>query len=291
MIISISGKKNSGKDLVGNIINYIFYIQSQYIDFGGNSTKDLLNESDFNQFMDLKVNYHPSQFKIKKWATGVREHASLLTGISVEDLEKEEVKNQNLPSQWDIWETHVIPFQGEPHMIMNSDKERLNKRYYFLTSTKEPPKFVKRPMTVRMLLQWLGTDAMRMGLHKNVWVNHLMKDYGCYCELKKDSVVGKTYSCACRGGWPDWIITDTRFPNEVEAVENVRDSSYNIRLIREGLDNADQHKSERALDNYDFKYVIENNGTITDLIVATNELLEEIGLIETIKIKIEQWDK
>ncbi len=54
-------------------------------------------------------------------------------------------------------------------------------------------------MTVRELLQRLGTEAIRDRVHKDAWVNALFADYH-------------------QG--ENWVITDMRFPNEYEAVMN-----------------------------------------------------------------------
>lgn len=109
-------------------------------------------------------------------------------------------------------------------------------------------------MTYREFLQKLGTDAVRDGLHTNAWVNALMAEYDNH-----------TVS-------PNWLITDVRFPNEAEAVERrgglmVR-TTRGIELPAEGL-----HASETALDNYPFRAVIDNNGTIQDLYGAAKNLL------------------
>lgn len=71
---------------------------------------------------------------------------------------------------------------------------------------------------------------------------------------------------------PNWIITDTRFPNEADAVKSR--GGINIRLQRNSdLDNNDIHVSETALDFYKFDYVVDNNGTIEDLIIKVKEIL------------------
>ena len=64
---------------------------------------------------------------------------------------------------------------------------------------------------------------------------------------------------------PNYIITDVRFPNEADAVKQRK--GINIRLQRNSdLDNNDTHISESALDFYKFDYVVDNNGTIEELI-------------------------
>ena len=106
-------------------------------------------------------------------------------------------------------------------------------------------------MTVRELLQKLGTEAMRNGLHTNVWVNALFADYSAQS---------------------NWIITDMRFPNELKAVKDK--GGITIRIERDGSTNQleNLHLSETALDDAAFDYVIYNNGTMEELIKKVREI-------------------
>ena len=147
-------------------------------------------------------------------------------------------------------------------------------------------------MTYREFLQKLGTDALRDGLHTDVWINALFADY-------------KPESTGYRYLYPQWIITDMRFPNELEAVEERE--GITIRVVRypktveqsRGPENIETvlfdptnhkhmslwkgdlsrlHASEIALDDAKFDYEIINDGTIEDLVEKVREILikEEI---------------
>ena len=132
-------------------------------------------------------------------------------------------------------------------------------------------------MTYRELLQKLGTEAMRNGLHENVWVNALFADYNAtgynYTGCKNKVIQGEWE-------YPNWIITDMRFPNEFDAVK-VR-GGITIRVNRTNRWNKPQdieHASETALDNHNFDYVIDNNGSISDLITKVREILTQNQII------------
>jgi DNA-binding NtrC family response regulator len=90
-------------------------------------------------------------------------------------------------------------------------------------------------MTVRELLQRLGTEAIRDGLHEDAWVNALFADYH-------------------QG--ENWVITDMRFPNEYEAVMNW--NGYTVRLERPNTRPVNNHPSEVSLDNATFHYRVIN---------------------------------
>ncbi len=136
-------------------------------------------------------------------------------------------------------------------------------------------------MTYRTFLQRLGTEAMRDGLHTNVWVNALFSDYVSvvkeWDEFGNDTVVE----------YPNWIITDMRFPNEMEAVKER--GGISIRVNRQTYKNPKEvtveyietinHSSETALDSETFDYTIDNNNTIEELIEKVKEILTKSGVI------------
>ena len=208
MIIGINGKIGSGKDTVGKIAQCL-------INHPKVTNKDLLwmIENDV-------VAEEYSKCEIKKFAGKLKEIASLLTGIDIEDFEDQEFKKLYMSPEWG--------------------------------------------MTYREFLQKLGTEAMREGLHTNVWVNALFADYkhSKTCNCKK--------GCRCAHDLPNWIITDMRFPNELEAVEERK--GITIRVVRSGTA-VGTHPSETALDDAYFDHVISNNGTIEDLVEKVRQIL------------------
>ena len=137
-------------------------------------------------------------------------------------------------------------------------------------------------MSVREFLQKLGTEAMRDGLHKEVWVNALFADYKWYTK-EWDELGNETL-----GAYPNWIITDMRFPNELDAV--ILREGITIRVVRpHGYTNPhtgeykemplSYHSSETALDDAEFDYEILNDGTIEDLIEKVREILIKENII------------
>jgi hypothetical protein len=106
-------------------------------------------------------------------------------------------------------------------------------------------------LTPRKILQLLGTEAGREIIHPNIWVNSLFADY------TTDS---------------NWIITDVRFPNEAQAIKDR--GGIVIRIERPGGEShcGGAHASETALDDYDFDIVINNDGTIEELIDKVKQL-------------------
>jgi hypothetical protein len=117
-----------------------------------------------------------------------------------------------------------------------------------------------RLITVREMLQMVGTDCLRNTFNYNIWINALMADYVPTEE----------------GTLPKWVVTDTRFLNEVEAIKK-RDGKI-VRVERKDVTPPNAHSSEMELASYkDFDYIIYNNGTIEDLTRNVSMMLTTFG--------------
>jgi hypothetical protein len=119
-------------------------------------------------------------------------------------------------------------------------------------------------MTVRELLQQFGTEGSR-SIHPNFWVNALFADYQAINS-------------------PQWIITDVRFMNELQAIEArggfvikvFRDAP---KIVNNGRYNKKTHSSETELNDHRFKYNINNNFDIKTLVKNVKEILIENNII------------
>ena len=113
-------------------------------------------------------------------------------------------------------------------------------------------------MTRRQMLQKIGTDAMRDGLDKDVWVKALASS------LEPDR---------------NYIITDVRFPNEVLFIENELEGKV-FRVRRPLFDSGTEtHESETALDHVQFDEIWNGLG-IEELevqIAESSQVFEFIG--------------
>ncbi len=135
-------------------------------------------------------------------------------------------------------------------------------------------------MTYREFLQKIGTEAMRNGLHENVWVNALFSEY----QANTIAIGTSEFDITEEDQLPYWIITDTRFPNELQAVKER--NGITIKVVRNTTNTIGAtHASETALDDYtEWDYVVDNNGSIEDLkiqvmaILSTEDLLKFAGL-------------
>ena len=226
-LIGISGKIGSGKDLMFHILCY------------------LGQEDDWKNFSDYMFNafFIHRKYENKKFAYPIKWIVSVLIGCDIRQLEDREFKEKELGEEWD-------------------------------------------GLTPRKLLQLLGTEAGRQIIHPNIWVNALFADYVCDdCGQKECPTDEEDTGQMIHRSFPNWIITDVRFPNEAKAIkdrggiviklnrfsEEQKIASLKARANRPNdaieLALKEEHTSETALDDFsDFDYVIENDGSIEDLV-------------------------
>jgi hypothetical protein len=241
MIIAIHGKLGSGKDTTGMIIQYLL---DHRINTTHPNTKDPDDHFTFMDFETWKNNkyYDYSKWHIKKFAFKLKQICSLLTGIPVEDFEKQEVKDSFLSEEWDSG------FGG-----------------------------FRKKFQVRTLLQRVGTEAMRDQIHMQVWINALFADYKRKYETGVDPE-DDSNDVHVTEIYPNWIITDLRFPNELLAVQKRKGITISVR--RPGKESTGTHPSEIALDGASFDYTIINDGTIEDLIRKVTVVLTGAKLLK-----------
>src|SRR4030042_524342 len=244
MIIGLSGKKQVGKDTVARAIQYLFDKRNELRNPLIKNFPNFEKWITWGRSKELSSTWH-----VKKFAYSVKQVCSILTGIPIEDFEKEEVKSSYLGKEWD----YVTMSDGWIPTYYNPDNN----------GCEEPSEPIYNRLTIRELLQKVGTDAMRDVVHPDVWVNALMRQYGI-----KDLEYFKAYPD--NYGLPSWIISDVRFPNEAKAIKD-RDGIC-IQIKREG-NKLDSHISEIALDGYHFDYTIENNRDTPYLIEEVKEML------------------
>lgn len=115
-------------------------------------------------------------------------------------------------------------------------------------------------LTYRKVMKLLGTECGREIIHPNIWVNILFRDFDD----------------------DNWIISDLRFPNELKAIKELGGVTIKVEryIERTAREQFDQHKSEGALGDEEFDYIIDNNGTKEELVLKVKTLLTDLKIIE-----------
>ena len=215
----------------------------------------------------------------------------MLIGCTREQLEDRDFKEKELGEEW-IRYSIANGFWSHSdnnlsHKMM--DSKQCSKAEYENEVKVNWQTAYKTVYTPRLLLQHIGTELFKNQIIDGIWVNALMSEY-----KPKEELVGTTPENIQWGEvYPNWIITDTRFPNELQAVKD--NGGLTIKIVRPKerelvLRNANtlidtrktlepEHKSETALDNATFDYTIENDGTLDELIDKIRDLLITLKLI------------
>ena len=238
MIIGISGQKQSGKDTIGKIINILV-------------SSPQLNNEGVATF--LRKDIGQSHFVVKKFADKLKDMVCMLIGCTREQLEDETFKNTELGEEW--WY-----FKGRNGSLISYNE-----------NSKRSDEDLIKP-TPRLLMQLLGTECGREILHPNIWVNSVFADYRRSLRNVKNVPTTGMRTSMLQADYPNWIITDVRFPNEADAIKQ-RDGVI-IRVNSGRCNNDDNHPSETGLDKYmNFDYIISNDGSIEQLIEKVRRIL------------------
>jgi len=112
----------------------------------------------------------------------------------------------------------------------------------------------KQQPTVRSLLQRMGTEVGRGMFGDNFWVQY------SFDQMEQSKIV----------------FADVRFPNEAREIEQYGGQVW--RINRHNHSPVNSHSSEHAMDNYMFKHVIYNDGTLDDLSDEVFMLAKELNL-------------
>lgn len=112
-------------------------------------------------------------------------------------------------------------------------------------------------LTPRYILQYFGTDLFRTHFHQDIWIASVERQFQIYSNV---------------------VITDCRFPNEINMLKTQNTTSKLIKIIRGDLPEwftlyesnqiekpENIHPSEYMWIKQTFDHTIENNGTIKDL--------------------------
>lgn len=264
MILGIAGKKGSGKDTVAKIIQYLTYC----------NVIEQQNRKPFHkleEFLSDKAN-SLSGWQTKRFANKVKDIVCLLINCTKEQLEDGAFKEKPLGEEWKIYEARGWNFENQIEYNKYASKDDIPKNYTLIQDYLPTP---------RLLLQLIGTECGRNIIHPNIWVNSLMSEYKPTndCQQHSDGLFytdehGENEVIPI---YPNWIIPDVRFHNEIEVIKKM--GGYIWRIERSGI-LIDKHPSETALDNYkDFNYTIDNSFTIEHLIGIINNILHQEKII------------
>lgn len=230
-LIGISGRIGSGKDTFAKMIQLVIYNNV----YGSKHPCTLPTELALRHIGNVLT----SEWQIKKFADKLKEIVCILIGCTRDQLEDQKFKDSVLPREWGHYERYSILYEEYIRYEGPLDKISQDYRYYL--------------MTVRKLLQLIGTEAMRNNVHQSIWINALFSSY----HINPPNEKGLTSK---------WIITDVRFPDEAQVIHDR--GGILLRMDRQyaEVNRGQLHASETSLDHYErFDHIIPNTGTLEQL--------------------------
>ena len=137
-------------------------------------------------------------------------------------------------------------------------------------------------LTPRLLFQLLDIEYGRNIIHPNVWCNSLFSDYK---ETRNISYNEEDFQIMIKGKssliiqYPNWIITDCRFLNELKAIKDR--NGIIIKIARYNHQDGSEvgWGNPKELDNAKFDYEVENTNDILHLINQIKEILIKRNII------------
>lgn len=268
-LIGISGRIYAGKDLFAKM-----FLLAMYNNVYGKKDGDLAPTPEVlsGGLGDVIKEYEG--WEIKKFATPLKQVASLILGVSIEQFEDREYKASTLGSEWDYF---TVAREGSKDSHRFPEFATWQEADEYCLKFKGNLVWTRHQITVRLLLQRLGTDAIRNGLHGNTWINAMFSKYVSPVTMqeagnKRDADLVNNIVLPCK-----WIITDVRFENEAQAIKDR--GGIIIRISRGGEPGEGLHESETALDNWNFDWRIDNNGSLQALYTQAMDFLSFHGII------------
>lgn len=234
-IIGIAGAKNSGKDTIASMINYIFAIG--------------VTRATYGDYLIKKVKIdNTNADRIVHFADNMKDVMSIIFGIPRCTFNDRQKKDN---AYWDYFNKTFVSFadvirDNDALVIHNTDE------LYYTNPLSEIIKFAIKEhkhlyIKVRTLMQYFGTDICRYFLDEDIWIRSAM--------VKIANVAAARRLC---------IIPDVRFANEAEAIRFV-DSPLYGGVIKVNRDSDDSSKHSSEIIDFTVDFEIDNDGTLMQL--------------------------
>lgn len=138
---------------------------------------------------------------------------------------------------------------------------------YFESTDKKEAIDEEWGISPRQALQWIGTEGFQFGLCKSfpsfenktgrhIWVDKFVQDFK-----------NGEFNCFSN----NVVISDNRFPHESKVIKDKLSHipSLLVKIVKKGTIKNDMHFSEIAIDDLPYDVIINNDGTLQDLLQET----------------------
>lgn len=245
-IIGIAGAKNSGKDTIASMINYIFAVG--------------VTRATYGDYLIKKVKIdNTNADRVVHFADNMKDAMSIIFGIPRCTFNDRQKKDN---AYWDYFNKTFVSFadvirDNDAFVIHDTDE-----LYY----TKPLSEMIKSAMEehrhlyikIRTLMQYFGTDICRYFLDEDIWIRSTM--------VKVANIAAARRLC---------IIPDVRFANEADAIRFVSSPLYG-EVIKVNRNNDDNSKHSSEIMNFTTDFEIDNDSTLLILFYKVLEICQKI---------------
>lgn len=245
-IIGIAGAKNSGKDTIASMINYIFAVG--------------VTRATYGDYLIKKVKIdNTNADRVVHFADNMKDAMSIIFGIPRCTFNDRQKKDN---AYWDYFNKTFVSFadvirDNDAFVIHDTDE-----LYY----TKPLSEMIKSAMEehrhlyikIRTLMQYFGTDICRYFLDEDIWIRSTM--------VKVANIADARRLC---------IIPDVRFANEADAIRFVSSPLYG-EVIKVNRNNDDNSKHSSEIMNFTTDFEIDNDSTLLILFYKVLEICQKI---------------
>lgn len=242
-VIGIAGEKNSGKDTVASMINYIFAIG--------------ITNAKYSDWICRRVSYDETyKDRIIHFGDIVKDILSMMYNIPREYFDDRKYKDE----LWYCFETKkfiedsIIKNKKYSHNTITLDMLQCIDLKEILDINDNKLNCIR----IRTLMQYFGTDICRNRLGDNIWVKATMSKAIDIADARK----------LC-------IVPDVRFDNEAEAIKKSSDSLYGG-VIRVKRDNCEYTNHASEIIDFDCDYTIDNNQNLYGLFYKVLNIVQQI---------------
>lgn len=263
-LIGIAGNPQVGKNTVGKIILYLIYVEQK-------EKEGIIPTITLKDFIEKNITSAYCDWYIKRFNNNLQKIASILTGVSIDS-------SDNLLGK--EWKVYYVKLESATHPI-DKNTQRISRFYLSEQNVKDDWFKEKTPISNFEIANDILTTSQFIKLledsikevHPNILVNALFKDY----QLQHGpSTYLNPYPSL---EYPNWIISDLKHNNEFQAIKDR--GGLCIKVI-----NIEKYKPVTAmlakteLSSCKFNFIIENFGTIDDLVEEVRKMLIHFKLLE-----------
>lgn len=242
-IIGIAGQKNSGKDTLVSMINYIFSAG--------------ITRANYSDWITKRITYdNKYQNRIVHFADSCKDALSIIFSIPRVLFDDRKYKD-------DLWycftsgnfvEDNIVNRVNDTHINITIDMLKNNSLSDIIKNNIGKFIYIK----IRTLMQYFGTDVCRNYICDYIWIR---------------STINKAVDIACIKRI--CIIPDVRFENECNAIRNNVNDLYGCVIkITRNKEETITHSSENI--NFSTEFTIYNDESLMSLFYKALNIVESI---------------